>query len=63
MGGQEAIAQLKAIDPDARAIVSSGYSLDPILTGYSKHGFSAAILKPYQISDLVAALDATLRNT
>ena len=30
MGGREAIVQLLAIDPEVKAIVSSGYSEDPV---------------------------------
>ncbi len=52
MGGFETVQQLRLIDPDVKAVVSSGYSNDPILTEFRKHGFSGVIAKPYQMSEL-----------
>ena len=52
MGGSEALQRLRVLDPDVRAIVSSGYSNDAIIANYRAHGFSAAIAKPYQMAEL-----------
>jgi len=52
MGGKEAIAQLRQIDPQVKSIVSSGYSDDPVMTGFSKYGLGGVIAKPYKVSDL-----------
>ena len=52
MGGKETIKKLREIDPDVRAIVSSGYSDDALMSDYRKHGFSAVIAKPYRLSEL-----------
>ena len=52
MGGREAIQRLLKIDPNACAIVSSGYSNDPIMADYRKYGFSAAVAKPYKNEEL-----------
>ena len=56
MGGKEAMKQILAIDPNAAAIVSSGYSSDPIMADYKEYGFSAAIAKPYEIAQIQAAI-------
>jgi CheY-like chemotaxis protein len=48
MGGVETLAALKAIDPNVRAIVSSGYSNDPIMASHVAHGFAAMLPKPYE---------------
>ncbi len=56
MGGKEAIEKLREIDPDIKAIVSSGYSSDPVMADYKKYGFSAVILKPYGIEELSKTL-------
>jgi two-component system cell cycle sensor histidine kinase/response regulator CckA len=52
MGGKEAIGRLLEVDPDARAIVSSGYSDDLIMGDYGEFGFRAVLPKPYGIADL-----------
>ncbi len=49
MGGREAIVALRKLDPDIKAVVSSGYSNDPILADYGKYGFRAALAKPFTI--------------
>lgn len=56
MGGKEAVGLLKEIDPGVKAIVSSGYSNDPVMAEYEKYGFSGIIIKPYKASDLVGAV-------
>jgi PAS domain S-box-containing protein len=52
MGGKEAIRQLLRIDPQVSAIVSSGYSNDPIMSEYEKYGFRGVATKPYRIEKL-----------
>ncbi len=52
MGGKETYAKLKAIDPDARIIISTGYankSLESSPPGDSADGF---LQKPYQLEEL-----------
>ncbi len=44
------------IDPTVKAIVSSGYSNDPVMTDFKKYGFSGVITKPYKIEELQKAL-------
>jgi CheY-like chemotaxis protein len=60
MGGREAVAQLRAIDPAVKAIVSSGYSSDPVLANYREHGFSGVAAKPYEVADLARVLRTVL---
>jgi len=52
MGGKEAIQKLIEIDPDARAIVSSGYSNDPVMAEFRKYGFRGVVAKPYNFEEL-----------
>ncbi len=56
MGGNETLKELKKIDPDVKAIVSSGYSNDPIMSEYEKYGFKAVVPKPYGMDELKEAL-------
>jgi CheY-like chemotaxis protein len=60
MGGKEAIAQLLKMDPQARAIVSSGYSNDPIMANYREYGFVGVVPKPYTVDQLSQAIKSTL---
>lgn len=52
MGGKEAVKGLLEVDPNVKAIVSSGYSNDPIMAGYREYGFLGVMAKPYSIEDL-----------
>jgi DNA-binding NtrC family response regulator len=49
MGGQETIKMLKEIDPTVKAIVSSGYSDNPVIANYEKYGFCEVVAKPYEM--------------
>ena len=59
-GGQEAMRRLRAIDPNVKAIVSSGYSNDPVMANYRDHGFGGVVPKPYGAEELAAALSDLL---
>jgi len=60
MGGDEAIKQLLDIDPDVKAIVSSGYSQDPQMTDFAQYGFKGVISKPYKIEELSETVSRTI---
>ncbi|MBN1356221.1 PAS domain S-box protein [bacterium] len=62
MGGVEAMRILKGCDPAIRAIVSSGYSNDPVLADYARYGFLDYIAKPYNIKDLASKLRSVIRS-
>jgi len=60
MGGKETISELLVIDPNVKAIVSSGYSNDPILAEFGKYGFRGVIIKPYHLTELSQTLQDVL---
>jgi PAS domain S-box-containing protein len=60
LGGIEALPRLRALDPNVRVIVSSGYSVDAVTAEHRKHGFDGVLPKPYRLEELRAALHATL---
>ncbi len=62
MGGKEAIAELRKIDPHAKAIVSSGYSNDPIMARPTEHGFDGVIDKPYDVDKMRTALQRVINK-
>ena len=66
MGGKEAVRSLHAVAADAKVIVSSGYSMDPIMAEYEKYGFCGVVCKPYnanEISEVVARVRSQQKNS
>jgi PAS domain S-box-containing protein len=60
MGGRETIQRLLQLDPQAKAIVFSGYADDPIMSNFKEFGFFGFIKKPYTIQDVSEALHKAL---
>ena len=60
MGGKEAIKELLKIDLQVKAIVSSGYSDDPIMADFQEYGFAGVIAKPYKVAELGKVLNKVL---
>lgn len=60
MGGKEAAEKLLQIDPNARIIVASGYSNDPVMANCHEYGFCAAVAKPFDLSGLRQVIESAL---
>lgn len=60
MGGREAISILRKIDPAVKAIVSSGYSNDPVMSDCKRYGFDGMVYKPYKIEELCREINRVL---
>jgi PAS domain S-box-containing protein len=60
MGGREAMERLVRLDPAVCAIVSSGYSRDPVMANYRAYGFQGILPKPYGLEQLTKVLGAIL---
>jgi two-component system cell cycle sensor histidine kinase/response regulator CckA len=60
MGGKETIKRLLEIDKNARAIVSSGYSNDPVIANYTHYGFHGAVQKPYSVQEMSQILGSVV---
>jgi len=56
MGGEEVLRKIREIAPTIPAIVSSGYTEDPIMTDCRHHDFQAALPKPFNQATLRAAI-------
>ncbi len=62
MGGKEAMIKLRDINPGVKAIVSSGYSDDPIMASFKDYGFSGVVSKPYTLKTLSTAVHAVIKG-
>ncbi|MEE8575345.1 MAG: response regulator [Thermodesulfobacteriota bacterium] len=52
ISGEDTFKKLKEIDPEVKAIVSSGYTTDPVMLDFRSYGFAGAVAKPYPIKAL-----------
>ncbi len=59
--GDKVLADLLAIDPNVKAILSSGYSVDPVVADFHDYGFLAALPKPYRIEELIDTIHDLLQ--
>jgi len=60
MGGEDCFKELKKLDPDVRAIVSSGYDNDDMARKYLDMGFCGYLTKPYRVTDLGKVIKTVL---
>jgi DNA-binding NtrC family response regulator len=60
MGGYDAFKAMQAFDPGVKAILSSGYSHEPVVMNYKKYGLAGVAPKPYRVHDLVGAVEGVL---
>ena len=62
MGGKEAMEEMRKMNPSLKALVSSGYSNDPIMANYQSYGFCGVIGKPFRYEDLQRLIHSVLHN-
>jgi len=62
MGGKEAIVHLLELDPQARVIVSSGYSNDQLMANYLEYGFKGVVVKPFRTEELAKVLEDVISS-
>ena len=60
VGGKQAVKRLLKIDPQTKAIVSSGYSTDPVMSRFRDYGFVGVVSKPYDSVELFRVLTEVL---
>jgi PAS domain S-box-containing protein len=61
LGGYETLQKIANLNPEIKAIVSSGYSSDPIVANYKDYGFAAAISKPFTITEFKQVIYSTFQ--
>jgi two-component system, cell cycle sensor histidine kinase and response regulator CckA len=59
-GGKDVLARMLAIDPQVRAVATSGYAEDPVMAEPERFGFRATLPKPHTTDELAAALARAL---
>ncbi|MCP4273788.1 MAG: PAS domain S-box protein [Gammaproteobacteria bacterium] len=62
MGGEEAVREILIFDPEAKTIVSSGYSTGPVMANYSEYGFKDRLVKPFQMEELQKKLSNLIKH-
>ena len=60
MGGKETLERLRQIDPAVKAVVSSGYTSDPVMANHEAYGFCGVMPKPFTIEQMSQTLAAVL---
>ncbi|NQV68638.1 MAG: response regulator [Pseudohongiella sp.] len=63
VGGKEAIVEILKINPEAKAIVSSGYGIDPVMASHTSFGFRDVLPKPFTASSLFEVVNKVLRES
>jgi PAS domain S-box-containing protein len=61
MGGREAVKKLQAVDPQVKAIVSSGYSMDDSMSKFKESGFVGILTKPYRVETLSETINRVMK--
>lgn len=62
MGGVRTMEKLRGMDPEVVAIVSSGYSDDPVMAKPAAYGFTAVLPKPYEPADMLRLVRSVLAS-
>lgn len=52
--------EMLKIDPNIKAIISSGYADATILSDYRRYGFRGVLVKPYNIQELNRVLSEVI---
>jgi PAS domain S-box-containing protein len=60
LGGRQTLKKLLQIEPEVKAVITTSYADDPIVTGFRYFGFAAALVKPFTMQELQDSLDALL---
>jgi two-component system cell cycle sensor histidine kinase/response regulator CckA len=62
MGGTQTKEELRKIAPLAKILASSGYSDDPIMSYPHENGFDGSVRKPYDKTELAAAVARVMKE-
>ncbi|WP_273266895.1 PAS domain-containing hybrid sensor histidine kinase/response regulator [Flexistipes sinusarabici] len=51
-GGKKVFKEITKIDPEAKCVISSGFTSDELIKNYKKYGFYSCLRKPYDLQEL-----------
>ena len=51
------------LDPLVKAVVSSGYSNDPVVANYRDYGFAGVVDKPFRVNELARVISRVIHAT
>jgi len=57
IGGVETLVKLRKINPNIRAVLSSGYADNEVMANYKQYGFQMRLAKPFTIQQLGQTLE------
>ncbi len=60
IGGLDAFRTMQQAEPSLTAIIMSGFADDPVVNDFKRHGFAAALVKPFDSVQLQEALARVL---
>ncbi len=60
MNGAEVFRAIRAIRPEAKVILASGFSLEDATTGFEGKGLAAFVRKPYRVEELLTAVEGAV---
>ena len=60
LDGKETIQALREYDPEVTAVVSSGYTTDPVMADYEAFGFQGRISKPFELDEIIEVLQSQI---
>jgi PAS domain S-box-containing protein len=60
IGGVETLERLRILDPEVKALVSSGYANDPVMANFREYGFCGVVPKPFMVEELNEVLSECL---
>lgn len=60
IGGLETLERLRILDPEVKALVSSGYANNPVMANYKEYGFCGVVPKPFMVEELNKILSTVL---
>ncbi|MDY0362416.1 MAG: cache domain-containing protein [Desulforegulaceae bacterium] len=61
-GGIETLKEIHQINPGAKALVSSGYSGDEVMSNFKNYGFMGVVTKPYTMKKLFQEIERVLSD-